>query len=243
MARAPIRRPAAVAWLVSVAAHAAVVALAAALAGRAPRPTAAVTVIDTLAPESRLFLIDDEPPPPKPVPPPPLPPLPQAAPVAPVIEGLPPAPPTRVTPASFRPGPARSATSAVAPAAPAAAAAPGRVVYVLDRSGSMGLSGRFAAARQAVLAEAAALPRGSSFVVIAYNRFVERFPAGDGWHFAGPGGLEELAAWLARLEPEGGSDHDTALRRAARLAAGTVVWVSDADAPAPAGVRRAFPGK
>jgi hypothetical protein len=105
------------------------------------------------------------------------------------------------------------------------------VVYVIDRSLSMGLSGALPVAKRELLAGLDALPADSRFAVILYNRQSEPLSAG------GPAGLldatETNRAAIGRLvegaRAEGGTDHLAALRRAVALGADVIFLVTDAD--------------
>src|SRR5262249_35131834 len=110
-------------------------------------------------------------------------------------------------------------------------AARGRtVVYVIDRSASMGLRGAFHAACQELAGSLAALSPEVMFQVVAYNRTVEVFQA-DGATGLVPATSENkrrAAAWLTSLRAEGGTDHAAALRRALALRPDAVFFLSDA---------------
>ena len=103
------------------------------------------------------------------------------------------------------------------------------VVYILDRSTSMGLTREtFDAARAALLASVQALPADCRFQVIAYNGRVTRlFPGQD---LLKPSGewLERLGTALLELTPEGDSHHGVALRAALAIGADHLVFITDA---------------
>ena len=103
------------------------------------------------------------------------------------------------------------------------------VVYILDRSTSMGLTREtFNAARAALLASVQALPADTRFQVIAYNGRVTRlFPGQDLLKPSG-GRLERLGTALLELTPEGDSRHEVALRAALALGADHLVFITDA---------------
>lgn len=102
----------------------------------------------------------------------------------------------------------------------------GRVVYLLDRSGSMGLERRLARAITALTIHAAQLPEACAVGVVAYNRQAVVFEVA-----AGTERLRALGQGLAFLAPEGGSDHAMGLRRALALAPDGVYWLTDASEP------------
>ncbi len=105
------------------------------------------------------------------------------------------------------------------------------IVYLIDRSLSMGLSGAFPIAKRELLAGLDTLAADAHFAVILYNRQAE--PLGP----AAPGGLlsasEATRAAVARLvqeaRAEGGTDHLAALHRAIALNADVIFLVTDAD--------------
>jgi hypothetical protein len=106
-----------------------------------------------------------------------------------------------------------------------------KVVYVIDRSLSMGLSGALTVAKHELLGSIAALPIEAEFAVIFYNREAELLTV------CGQPGLlpatAENRATVARLveeiHAEGGTDHVAALRRAVALGPDVIFFVTDAD--------------
>jgi hypothetical protein len=102
----------------------------------------------------------------------------------------------------------------------------GRIVYLLDRSASMGLERRLARAIAALTAHAAELPPACAVGVVAYNRqaVVVEVPAGQERSAA-------LGSGLAFLVAEGGSDHVLGLRRALTLAPDGIYWLTDIPEP------------
>lgn len=130
------------------------------------------------------------------------------------------------------------------PLAPASSAAPlhGRladgqtVVYVLDCSGSMGEYGKLVAARAALWATLRQQSEAVKVRVLAYNSTAR--PLG----FAGPvpataANVGLIGAELARLTPQGRSNHADGLRRAATPRPDVIVWLTDADDLSAAAVR------
>jgi hypothetical protein len=103
------------------------------------------------------------------------------------------------------------------------------VVYVLDRSISMGLHHAFDHARRDLLASLGRLPPTAFFQVIAYNQGADLIYLrnGAGWIAPEAGTLEQVEALLARLAPSGRTDSVRALRRALALAPDLVYLVSD----------------
>jgi von Willebrand factor type A domain len=112
--------------------------------------------------------------------------------------------------------------------APAAAR---RVVYVIDRSVSMGVSGALAFARHEVLAGIEALPDDARFAVIFYNRQAELLsPDGQtGLVTATAANRAATARLLDDVPASGDTDHLAGLRRALALSPDVIFLVTDAD--------------
>src|SRR5262249_32318826 len=93
------------------------------------------------------------------------------------------------------------------------------VVFVLDRSISMGPSGALAAARRELLACLLALPSSLRFQVIPYNRRAEplRIAGRQELIPATPDTIQSAVRQIRELCPEGGTDHLGALRRGLAL--------------------------
>jgi len=93
------------------------------------------------------------------------------------------------------------------------------VVYVIDRSSSMGQSGGLALARRELLASLDSLPESAHFQVIAYNRTVEALRIGGRTDLllASAENKRRAAELLQRLRAEGSTDHYQALRQAVVL--------------------------
>jgi hypothetical protein len=103
------------------------------------------------------------------------------------------------------------------------------VVYILDRSTSMGLTREtFDAARASTLASVAALPDDAKFQVIAYNGTAVRLLPGQGLLKKTERHSDILNEALLELKPEGDSHHDRALRAALPLGADFLVFITDA---------------
>jgi hypothetical protein len=105
-----------------------------------------------------------------------------------------------------------------------------RVVYVIDRSLSMGPSGALDLAREELLASLDALPAGVLFQVLLYNRRVELPGSADrpGLVPATAQSRNEVAALLGRIRAEGATDHVQALREALLLRPEVLFLVTDA---------------
>ncbi len=104
------------------------------------------------------------------------------------------------------------------------------VVYILDRSTSMGLTREtFDTARAALLASVQALPAESRYQVLAYNGRVTRVVSGRDLLKKSADQDALLTIALQDLKPEGDSQHEVALRAALALGADYLVFVTDAD--------------
>ena len=105
------------------------------------------------------------------------------------------------------------------------------VVYVLDRSMSMGIHGALARAHREVLASLRRLGPTTRFQVIAYNRVAEPL------HINGQYGLlpsdedtlRQVAEAVSALRAAGGTDHGRALRRAITFHPDLIYFLTDAD--------------
>jgi hypothetical protein len=105
------------------------------------------------------------------------------------------------------------------------------VVFVLDRSASMGLDGRLDRARRELAASLRRLPPSARFQVIAYNRVAEplRLPGMYGLLPATPDAIEAAVATLNRLTAEGSTDHRKAVQDALALGPDVVYFLTDED--------------
>ncbi len=115
------------------------------------------------------------------------------------------------------------------------------VVYVVDRSMSMGLHGALARARREVLASLRRLPPGARFQVIAYNR--EAAPLAingrSGLLDADEDTLRQAVDAVSALRAAGATDDGLALRRALALHPDVLYFLTDADDVSPDDVRTA----
>jgi hypothetical protein len=128
-----------------------------------------------------------------------------------------------------------SSTAPVLPAVPPAAR---RVVYLVDRSISMGPSGALVAARKEVAASLHTLPPGVLFQVVPYNRLAEPLQL-DGRRDLIPaelGTVERALRLLDEILPEGATDHARSLRRALLLRPDILFLLTDAGDLHPADV-------
>jgi hypothetical protein len=105
------------------------------------------------------------------------------------------------------------------------------VVYVLDRSLSMGPEGALGRARRELLASLARLPAGSKFQVILYNRQCEplRIEGRSGFLPADEKTRHALAAELDRIAAAGNTDHFHAVQKGLLLRADVLYLVTDSD--------------
>jgi von Willebrand factor type A domain len=110
------------------------------------------------------------------------------------------------------------------------------VVYVIDRSASMGLQNSFARAKQELLASIELLAADTRFQILAYNRSALPLPiAGhSGLAWATPENKRRAAELVRNLQAEGGTDHLAALKRALALNADVIFFLTDADELNPA---------
>ena len=105
------------------------------------------------------------------------------------------------------------------------------IVYVIDHSLSMGLSGSLEVARRELLASLETLPAEARFQVILYNRQAEPLLL-EGHQVlvqATYDNRRTAAQLLEAVRAEGGTDHVAALRRALALQPDTIFFVTDAD--------------
>jgi hypothetical protein len=105
------------------------------------------------------------------------------------------------------------------------------VVYVVDRSLSMGLNGALARARREVVASLRALPPDASFQIVLYNRQAEllRVDRRRGFLWADAATIVAVGAELERIAALGNTDHFRALKTALALQADVLFLVTDAD--------------
>jgi hypothetical protein len=106
------------------------------------------------------------------------------------------------------------------------------VVYVLDRSVSMGMDGKLDRACQELLAGLRRLPPSARFQVIAYNSYAESLVIAGRADLllAEPAVIEQAIRKVQHLSASGVSNHIGALRRALDLHPDVLFFVTDADA-------------
>lgn len=121
-----------------------------------------------------------------------------------------------------------AATSAAARPIHGAMKAGETVVYVLDCSGSMGEFGKFAAARDSLVATLRGQPKEVRFQVVAYNTTARALVPGTTVP-ATAANVAAAEARLAGLSASGRSNHAEALRAALALRPKAIVVLTDAE--------------
>lgn len=105
-----------------------------------------------------------------------------------------------------------------------------RVVYVIDRSGSMETDDSLDIAKSELLASLETLPRGSRFQIIVYNESPKLLELGvRDLAIPRKDALRQVATQLNAIDPKGGTNHLDALRKAVLLKPEIVYWLTDAD--------------
>lgn len=105
------------------------------------------------------------------------------------------------------------------------------VVYVIDRSASMGLNGSLTVAKRELLASLKRLPPEARFQVIFYNRSAEPLRIGGRSDLlpATPDYKQQVALLLETLDAEGGTEHLSALQCALAFQPEVIFFLTDAD--------------
>jgi hypothetical protein len=105
------------------------------------------------------------------------------------------------------------------------------VIFVIDRSTSMGLNGGLSAAKREVLASLGKLPESTRFQVILYNREATPLRLGGKTELVPvtDEARREAHLLLAAVRAEGSTNHQEALRRALSLLPDLILLVTDAD--------------
>jgi hypothetical protein len=106
-----------------------------------------------------------------------------------------------------------------------------KIVYLLDRSLSMGLHGALKRARREIVASVEHMPPSCAFEVIAYNRGAEelRLDGEAGFHLSDVPMQRALAIELERLTAAGTTNHLQALLTALQPRADVIYLITDAD--------------
>jgi hypothetical protein len=105
------------------------------------------------------------------------------------------------------------------------------IVYLIDRSASMGQDGSFDAAKRELRTSLEQLPESAGFQVIAYNRSAEPLLISGRADLvaATPENKSRAAFLLEQLYAEGGTEHVRALRRALALQPDVIFFFTDGD--------------
>ena len=106
-----------------------------------------------------------------------------------------------------------------------------RVVWLIDRSISMGPSGGLERAKRELREALASLPPDAWFQVLFYNQGIEpvRAAGTTGLLLADPATIEQTLSRLDDFPASGGTNHAAALRAALWLRPDTLFLVTDAD--------------
>lgn len=99
------------------------------------------------------------------------------------------------------------------------------IVFVLDRSASMGPDGLLAKAIDELEASLRSLKPDTKFAVVAYNSSADAIPL----RLPTEETLSRTLKWLRSLQPEGSSNHVAGIREALSLQPRLVVLLTDAD--------------
>jgi Ca-activated chloride channel family protein len=114
------------------------------------------------------------------------------------------------------------------------------VVYVIDRSVSMGLNGALEQVKRELLASLSRLPSDMRFQIIFYNRSAQPLVLGGaaGITSATDANRAAVAQQLESLQAEGGTEHLPALSLALSYQADVIYFLTDADDLRPEQVRQ-----
>jgi hypothetical protein len=106
-----------------------------------------------------------------------------------------------------------------------------QVVFLVDRSISMGLNGGLEAAKKELLACLECLPVDTRFQVLFYNRTVERLDSTerDGLLANSTANHAIVTRRIERIQAQGGTDHLSAIRAALALEPELILLVTDGD--------------
>jgi len=105
------------------------------------------------------------------------------------------------------------------------------IVYVIDRSVSMGPNGKLARAKHELLRSLEQLPADARFQIILFNRSVETLNSDNGMTLlpANPENRRRAAQFLSSALSEGGTRALPALKRALALKPDVIFFLSDAE--------------
>jgi len=101
-----------------------------------------------------------------------------------------------------------------------------RVVYVIDRSGSMSMNQRFAHARYELKRSIRALPEQGEFFVIYFDTTALPMP-GERLVRSSRSNVDRYSKWIDQQQPGGGTDPTEAMAQALALAPDTIFLLSD----------------
>ncbi len=110
-----------------------------------------------------------------------------------------------------------------------------RFVYVLDRSGSMYDHGAIRVAKEELVVSLAALEQTQQFQVLFYNQgLLELTGSGDRPQMQWATDINRTLArqFISSVQPDGGTDHMPALKKALRYQPEHLFFLTDADQPA-----------
>jgi hypothetical protein len=111
-----------------------------------------------------------------------------------------------------------------------------KFVYVIDRSGSMGIDGErpLSAAKAELLRSIEKLDTIQQFQIIFYNERPRIFnPTGVPGRlaFGTEANKEQVRRFLDTVKADGGTDHEAALAAAVRMRPDVIFWITDGDDP------------
>src|SRR5262245_11613709 len=115
----------------------------------------------------------------------------------------------------------------------------GKVVFVIDRSLSMGPARTLSRARDELVKSLRQLSPSMQFQVILYNQFSEPLSLGrqEKWHLASAETIDRVEGLLAATHAEGSTDHFKALLAGLSLDPEVIFLVTDGDGITMAPVR------
>jgi hypothetical protein len=102
------------------------------------------------------------------------------------------------------------------------------VVYVIDRSASMGLEGGLDAAKRELAVSLSGLDPGVRFQIVFYNRHAETVSMGESLLLATAENQRKALRFLDEVRAEGGTNHVAGLTCALNLRPETIYFLTDA---------------
>jgi Ca-activated chloride channel family protein len=109
-----------------------------------------------------------------------------------------------------------------------------RFIYVLDRSGSMYDHGAIRVAKEELVASLSALEQTQQFQVLFYNQSLLEMSGNEGkpqMQWATDVNRTFARQFISGVQPDGGTDHMPALRKALRYQTDHLFFLTDADQP------------